>query len=459
MKYIAYFSILIFTLNACYKELIIQAGDGLEDWTVTTHSAAALPQYETVFPQDKVNRLDITIAADDWTAMQNDLDDLYGSSTQGGGPGGGGGGGGGTATFTDGNPIYVPCNLKFNDLNWYHVGIRYKGNSSLSAYSSGTKKLPFRLAFDEFNDDYPEITGQTFYGFSSLSMSSNYNDKSFLREKLGCDVFREFGVPAPYSAFYEMYIDYGDGPVYFGLYTAVEVVFETMLDKQFGSETGNCYKPEDDGATFSTSGFNLNDFENKTTGGTGESDIQLIYDYLHPDNRNSDTTSYKTNLASVWDVQGFLKWLAVNTTIQNWDTYGTMSHNYYLYNDPADNLMKWIPWDNNEAFEDGKAGSGALSFGFDELNDNDWPLIGYITNIPGYENDYKNHILDFISTTFETSKMQSYYSELQTLIYSSVEKENSDYSFINNMGEFTTAIETLKNHVETRNTAAENYAN
>ena len=54
------------------------------------------------------------------------------------------------------------------------------------------------------------------------------------------------------------------------------------------------------------------------------------------------------DLEEVFDVSGFLNYLAVNSVIQNWDTYGIMSHNYYLYHDPTTDLLTWIPWDNNE---------------------------------------------------------------------------------------------------------------
>jgi len=37
-----------------------------------------------------------------------------------------------------------------------------------------------------------------------------------------------------------------------------------------------------------------------------------------------------------------------NNTMVNWDSYGVMAHNYYLYNDPVRHLT-WIPWDHNEA--------------------------------------------------------------------------------------------------------------
>lgn len=448
---IGYFAAIIFIASACYKETIIESGDGLDDWSITTHSSLAAPDYDLVFPQDKVNRFDITISEGDWGNMQDDLDDLYGGSS-GGGPGGGGG-----STFSDETPLYVPCNIEFNGLNWYSVGIRYKGNSSLSAYSSGVNKLPFRLEFDQFEEDYPEITGQTFYGFPALSMSSNYNDKSFLREKYGCDLFREFGVPAPHSAFYEMYIDYGDGPVYFGLYTGLEVVFETVLDKQFSSNTGNCYKPEDEGASFAESGFTLSDFANKSNGGTGGDDIQKMYEALHSALRITDEEAWKAALEAVFDVDGYLKWLAVNTTIQNWDTYGRMTHNYYLYHDPADDLIKWIPWDNNEAFEEGKMG-GALSFEFSEISDSDWPIIGYVHGVEGYEDQFKSHIIDFIEGAFEVSKVQADYANWQGIIKSSVEAETDDYSFLNSISDFTSAISSLDAHVLARVSAAGDYA-
>jgi hypothetical protein len=54
------------------------------------------------------------------------------------------------------------------------------------------------------------------------------------------------------------------GLEYFGLYTALEIVFETMLTKQFGSESGNSCKPDKTGASFSSTGFGLSNFENKT---------------------------------------------------------------------------------------------------------------------------------------------------------------------------------------------------
>src|SRR5690606_8295580 len=100
--------------------------------------------------------------------------------------------------------------------------MRFKGDSSLiRSRGGGSLKLGFKLNFDKFEDDYPEIENQRFFGFKELSFSNNWSDASFLREKVTADIFREAGVPSAHTAFYAIYVDYGDGPIYFGLYTAV----------------------------------------------------------------------------------------------------------------------------------------------------------------------------------------------------------------------------------------------
>ena len=154
-------------------------------------------------------------------------------------------------TGDDNNPVWVPATIEFEGDSWTNVGIRFKGNSSLkSTWGSGTMKLPFKLDFDEFEDDYPEIDDQRFYGFKQLSLSSGFNDSSFLREKITADIFRDAGIPAAHTAFYQVFVDYGKGPTYFGLYTMVEVVDDTVIEEQFQDDSGNLYKPEGQGASF-----------------------------------------------------------------------------------------------------------------------------------------------------------------------------------------------------------------
>src|SRR5512132_2145733 len=152
------------------------------------------PDYARAFPQDRVPRLDITITQKNWQAMLDDMTSLAGAfgaggmggpgGTGGGGmmlppelieacnglkvddpckatfmgketsgkctdfngalvcfPGGGGPGGMGGGEFFADDPIYVECDVATEDRSWRHVGVRFKGNSSLaSAWGQGIWK-------------------------------------------------------------------------------------------------------------------------------------------------------------------------------------------------------------------------------------------------------------------------------------------------------------------------------
>ena len=74
------------------------------------------------------------------------------------------------------SPMWVPATIRFEGQEWTHVGVRYKGASSLSPWVMGDMKLPFKFDFDQFEDDYPEIKNQRFFGFKQLSLANNYQD-------------------------------------------------------------------------------------------------------------------------------------------------------------------------------------------------------------------------------------------------------------------------------------------
>jgi spore coat protein CotH len=104
------------------------------------------------------------------------------------------------------NPIYISANLTFEGVVFRHVGLRLKGNSSLlNSWRSGVDKLPFRLNFDELEDQYPEMRDQTFFGFPNINLMNNSQDSSRLRAKVVGDLFREAGVPAARTAFVRVF--------------------------------------------------------------------------------------------------------------------------------------------------------------------------------------------------------------------------------------------------------------
>ena len=136
------------------------------------------------------------------------------------------------------------------------------------------------------------------------------------------------------------------------------------------------------------------------------SDIQSLFAALHDDARTTDRATWRTNLEAVFDVDTFLKYLATNTVIQNWDTYGRMTQNYYLYNDPTTGQLTWIPWDNNEALQEGKMG-GALALDFSDLAPGAWPLIEYLYDDEVYRALYDAYVEEVIDGPFETTSIQA----------------------------------------------------
>lgn len=423
------------------------------DWTETTHSKKGDPNFELVFDDTKVQRLDLVITKNRWNTMLADMTSLYGAfgSSRSGGMGGGG------LTETE-DPIFVPGEVFYNGKEWYRVGIRFKGNSSLqSTWQSGNLKLSFKLDFDEFEDEYPQIDNQRFNGFKKLSLKNNFDDKSMLREKVAGDVFRNAGLAASHTAFYEVYVDFGDGPTYFGVYTLTEEVDDTVIDTQFSSDKGNLYKPDGDAASFASGSFDETEMYKKTNEDEADfTDVKNLLNILHDGSRTSDPTAWRAQLDAVLDTEVFLNYLAINTTIQNWDTYGRMTHNYFLYNNPANNKLTWIPWDNNEALQSGKR-EGSLPLDFSGLSASQWPLIGYIYQDPVYQAKYKAYLESIVTGAFEPNSMQALYTKYQALVEPYATKETTGYTFLRNSSEFSSAVNTLKTHVTSRSNAVNSY--
>lgn len=457
--------IFLFWVSACKpkaEEVSPDTGTN-PDWATESHSNDVAPDYTMVFPQDAVNTLEITIRKTQWDSIRTDMKAKYGNDfgTGGGGMGGGGigggmGGGGGAISFGTDEPDYFAVTMKFNEKTWTNVGFRLKGNSSLnSIWRSGVYKLPFRLKMDEFEDQFPTIKNQRFYGFQELSMSPGYSDNSLIREKVASDIFREAGVPAARTAFYKVYINFGEGKKYCGIYTMVEVVDDTMIQNQFAEDPdakGNIYKPESTFQTFQQSAFEKKNNEDNPD----YSDVQAFVTALNATNRTSDASTWRANLEKTFNVDHYLKYLAVNNTIVNWDAYGAMAHNHYLYNSPTRKLI-WIPWDHNESMK--TTGRNAVSLAMTEVAKS-WPLIRYVADDAVYYAKYKQYVAEFTNNVFTAAKMGALFDKYHNLIapyVNGTEVEQKPYSNLSSTSSFVSELAALKTHVSTRNQAVASF--
>lgn len=371
-------------------------GDRPEGWSEAQDDSTD-PDYDKVFDAGRVQKMYITVGAEDYAAMYAEMEELmgvaFGAGSQQGGPGQGQQGGqggppddgeGGGVDLIGGDPSYVAVKVEAGDQRWCRVGMRFKGNSSRSqSWSAGIGKLPFRLNFDHFEDTYPEIDDQRFYGFKEISAGSNVMDDTTLRNVLASEILEDRGVPAARNGFWEVYVDSGDGPVYWGLYTMMEDPSDAMMDRVFGEDGGNMYKPEGTCATLAC--FDEESFEKKSNEEDADwSDVTALVAALNEDGLTA--ADWRAGLDARMDTGAFLRWLAVNNAIENWDTYGQIAHNFYLYAREDDGgRIQWIPWDHDLSQQ--AAMRGDSDVWMDSTGD-EWPLLRRLLDDPVYADTY-----------------------------------------------------------------------
>ena len=130
---------------------------------------------------------------------------------------------------------YSACNVVIDGEAFANVGIRGKGNTSLNTVSSlGSDRYSFKLEFDQYDDTL------NYYGLDKLSLNNLIQDNTMMKDYLTYTMMREFGVAAPLCSYVYITVNGED----WGLYLAVEAVEESFLLRNYGSNFGDLYKPD-----------------------------------------------------------------------------------------------------------------------------------------------------------------------------------------------------------------------
>ena len=278
----------------------------------------------------------------------------------GAGPGVAGPAVGGPLSMMTRDPIYVPVTVQHDGRVWTHVGMRYKGNSSLMMSGiSGSGKIPFRLDFDRYDKDFTEIEGQRFYGFQKLTFSSNFGDDSQLRELFVTEVFRDRGVPAARAAFYRVFVDSGSGPDLLGPLHhdrgSGRRVHARRAVRRARRQSVQARRP----------GRQLDAVRGAGISQEDQREAGRLRRRRGRHRRAARGTGTRPR-GVARGARGALRCRPVSALaggehgVENWDAYGVFAHNYYLYGDPGQQgRLRWIPWDHNLALGADFGGFGA----------------------------------------------------------------------------------------------------
>lgn len=131
---------------------------------------------------------------------------------------------------------YVKCDVVINGETIYNVGIRPKGNTSLTqvANDPNTDRVSFKFEFDHY------VKGQTYYGLDKLVVNNMYADATYMKEYLSYDLMDYMGIKMPLYAFTSITVN-GES---WGLYLALEALEESFAIRNYGADYGKLYKPE-----------------------------------------------------------------------------------------------------------------------------------------------------------------------------------------------------------------------
>lgn len=356
------------------------------------------------------------------------------------------------------NEEYIMVDVVVNDTMFKSVGIRPKGNSSLTqVVNSDSDRYSFRIKFDEY------IKNQTCFGLDTLVVNNMIGDKTYMKEYVSYDLMREIGVDAPEFGFADIMVNGED----WGLYFAIELYGTSYKDRVYNDVSGALYNVKntqmeagqhgmDDSTQMPDGDFPQNpdgDSPQMGEGRSGGSGGSLEYTDDKIESYSSifdnvvgkgtkkefkrvikalEKLSEGEELEKYFDVDKTLRYLAAHTIVVNLDSYSSnMAQNYYLYE--HNGQITILPWDYNLAwggFQSGNA-SSVINFPIDTPVSNvemsSRPLIDKLLQNSEYLDKYHDYLQELITNYFSDGKFEEKITSLDNLISSYVEKDKTAF--------------------------------
>ncbi len=253
---------------------------------------------------------------------------------------------------------YFPCSVVYQSSlvpaeTIADCAIRLKGNTS-----RGSSYCSFKLKFNEF------VPGREIHGIRRLNLNGEHNDSAhtFQRSRLGWELMRRMDTAAPRTAFARLTINgqttakRNDGStVNLDKRVAVEEVDEIFLNSRFEKNDGNLFKCLYPAPLLVRP---AGDYDYIESWGRPPYELQTneaLHDYtglahfIEVLNNTSDA-QIEQALANELNVDGFLRALAVEVAIGQWDGYWSNMNNYFLYQNPQTRQMEFMSYDLDNTF-------------------------------------------------------------------------------------------------------------
>lgn len=127
---------------------------------------------------------------------------------------------------------YYSCTVVIDNEAYKNVAIRGKGNTSLSQVTND--RYSYKIEFDHYDSI------NTYYGLDKLCLNNIIQDNTYMKDYLTYRMMNEIGVASPLCSYAYITVNGED----WGLYLAIEGVEESFLQRNYGKDYGELYKPD-----------------------------------------------------------------------------------------------------------------------------------------------------------------------------------------------------------------------
>ncbi len=242
--------------------------------------------------------------------------------------------------------VEVPATLTVDGRAIAGVGVHFRGMSSYFTVGEGRKRS-LNVSID-FTDESARLEG-----YKTLNLLNSHEDPSFLRTVLFSTIAREY-LPAPQANFVRVVVN-GES---WGLYVNVQQFDKIFLAENFGTDRGARWKvPGNPGADggLGYHGEDLAPYKQRYELKSSKKGADAAWKALVTLCRTLDQTPVdrlEAALEPMLDIDGALKFLALDVALVNGDGYWTRASDYSIYLDPK-GKFHLVPHDMNETFSAG----------------------------------------------------------------------------------------------------------
>jgi hypothetical protein len=322
--------------------------------------------------------------------------------------------------------IEVPATLIVDGKTYKDVGVQFRGNSSFSMVPEG-QKHSLNVSVDAFVKD------QSLLGFNTLNLLNSFADPSHLHAVLFLQAAREF-LPAARANYVRVVIN-GEN---WGIYPNIEQVNKSFLRQWYKTDSGSRWKAPGSlrgGAGLEYWGEDPARF--KRTYEIKTKDDPKAWQALIGLTRVLNTTpteKLEAALAPILNIDGVLRFLAIDNTLVNNDGYWVRASDYLLYMDTS-GKFHITPNDVNETF--GGVGGGfpmhAGPAGPDPLvglNDATKPLRSKLLAVPALRAKYLAYTREIATKWLDWKHLEPIAAKYRALISAEVKADSRKiYSF------------------------------